>query len=416
MRKNLTTREARRRLKRQHAPHWARVHRGLMLGWRRHTTPSGTWYVRWLADDGKYHQDRLGVADDKAEADGEHFLTYQQALERALKLDRSADGQDKPSAHYTVWDACQNWLDDYKGRSSPAGYIDGGSRLRLRVKDTWLGRLELNGGLKTRHLERWVHEVAQSNPVRRGKELDYDRNDPEAVRKRRSSARKTWSLLRAALNRAYSHDKAKSPEAWRRFKFPFKNVDAAKIKPLDVKTVKLIIRHCDPDFRPVLEGAMSTGARYGELIAMRVGDYHPDSATVELRITKSAKPRMVPLTDDGVNLFERLTAGRKRDERMLTREDGSPWRPGHQARRMRAACERAGVDHIGIHMLRHAYGGLLAQQNVPLQVIAVAMGHADSRMTEKHYAHLQPDFVADTIRAAMPKLGFKRGKVRRIGA
>ena len=121
MRKNLTTREARRRLKRQHAPHWARVHRGLMLGWRRHTTPSGTWYVRWLADDGKYHQDRLGVADDKAEADGEHFLTYQQALERALKLDRSADGQDKPSAHYTVWDACQNWLDDYKGRSSPAG-------------------------------------------------------------------------------------------------------------------------------------------------------------------------------------------------------------------------------------------------------------------------------------------------------
>ncbi len=125
---------------------------------------------------------------------------------------------------------------------------------------------------------------------------------------------------------------------------------------------------------------------------------------------------MVPLTDDGVNLFERLTAGRKRDERMLAREDGSPWWPGHQARRMRAACERAGVDHIGIHMLRHAYGGLLAQQNVPLQVIAVAMGHADSRMTEKHYAHLQPDFVADTIRAAMPKLGFKRGKVRRIVA
>ena len=99
----------------------------------------------------------------------------------------------------------------------------------------------------------------------------------------------------------------------------------------------------------------------------------------------------------------------------LNCEDGNPWRPGHQARRMRAACERAGVDHVGIHMLRHAYGGLLAQEGVPLQVIAVAMGHSDSRMTEKHYAHLQPDFVADTIRANMPKLGFKRGKVQRIG-
>ncbi len=292
MHKSLTTREARRRLKRQHPPHWSRVHRGLILGWRRHATPSGTWYLRWLGEDGKYHQDRLGMADDdpKAEADGEHILSSQQALERALALDNSVDEQGKPAAHFTVWDACQYWLDDYKGRTSHACYVEAGSRLRLRVKDTWLGRLELNngGGLKTRHLQRWLREVAQANPVRRGKELHYDRDDPEAVRKRRSSTRKTWNLLRAALYHAYFNDKAKSPNEWRRLKFPWKNVDAARIQPLDVGAVKLIIRHCEPEFRPVLEGAMATGARYGELIAMRVGDYHPDSATVELRTTKSA--------------------------------------------------------------------------------------------------------------------------------
>ena len=38
-------------------------------------------------------------------------------------------------------------------------------------------------------------------------------------------------------------------------------------------------------------------------------------------------------------------------------------------------------------------------------VIAAQLGHADTRMTEKHYAHLAPSYVADTIRAQFPTLG-----------
>jgi hypothetical protein len=32
-------------------------------------------------------------------------------------------------------------------------------------------------------------------------------------------------------------------------------------------------------------------------------------------------------------------------------------------------------------------------------------GHADTRMTEKHYAHLAPSYVAQAIRANFPRLG-----------
>jgi hypothetical protein len=38
-------------------------------------------------------------------------------------------------------------------------------------------------------------------------------------------------------------------------------------------------------------------------------------------------------------------------------------------------------------------------------VIAEQLGHADTRMTEKHYAHLAPSYVADTIRAHFPTFG-----------
>jgi hypothetical protein len=42
---------------------------------------------------------------------------------------------------------------------------------------------------------------------------------------------------------------------------------------------------------------------------------------------------------------------------------------------------------------------------VPMGVIAAQLGHQDTRMTEKHYAHLAPSYVADTIRAHFPVLG-----------
>jgi len=43
----------------------------------------------------------------------------------------------------------------------------------------------------------------------------------------------------------------------------------------------------------------------------------------------------------------------------------------------------------------------------PLMVVAKNLGHADTRMVEKHYGHLAPSFVADAIRAAAPSFGFK---------
>jgi hypothetical protein len=44
---------------------------------------------------------------------------------------------------------------------------------------------------------------------------------------------------------------------------------------------------------------------------------------------------------------------------------------------------------------------------VPMAVIARQLGHADTRMTEKHYAHLAPSYVAQTIRQNFPILGLE---------
>jgi len=37
--------------------------------------------------------------------------------------------------------------------------------------------------------------------------------------------------------------------------------------------------------------------------------------------------------------------------------------------------------------------------------VASALGYADARMTEKHYAHLAPSHVAQLIRDNLPQMG-----------
>ena len=44
-------------------------------------------------------------------------------------------------------------------------------------------------------------------------------------------------------------------------------------------------------------------------------------------------------------------------------------------------------------------------RGVALPVIAAQLGHSDSQMVERHYGHLAPSYVADTVRAAFGTMG-----------
>lgn len=57
------------------------------------------------------------------------------------------------------------------------------------------------------------------------------------------------------------------------------------------------------------------------------------------------------------------------------------------------------------HDLRRTYGARLARAGVPMSVVAQALGHADERITRKHYAHLAPSYVSETVREHAAGLG-----------
>ncbi len=206
-----------------------------------------------------------------------------------------------------------------------------------------------------------------------------------------------FTVLKAALNHAFNEGRVGSDDAWRRVK-PFREVDAAVLRYLSAAECKRLVNACPSDFRALVQAGLATGCRYGELIRMYVSDFNLEAGTVSVRLAKGGKIRHVTLAEEGRALFASLSAGRASRELIFLRADGNPWGPSHQQRPLAEASRIAAVEPAAtFHVLRHTYGSSLAMKGVPMGVIAAQLGHSGTRMTEKHYAHLAPSYVADTF-------------------
>ena len=216
-------------------------------------------------------------------------------------------------------------------------------------------------------------------------------------------------MLKAGLNRAWRLGNVTSDAAWRRVE-PFHGVDSARIRYLTIAEAKRFTNTCAPDFRAMVQAALATGARYGQLAALTVSDFNPDNGTLRLRTRKGKGREKIyhaVLAAEGVKLFRTHCAGRAPTDLIFPKEDGSKWGTSHQLREMIEACERAKIEPpIGFHQLRHTWASHAVMNGVPLLVVAKNLGHSDTRMVELHYGHLAPSYVADAIRAGAPKFGF----------
>jgi integrase len=153
------------------------------------------------------------------------------------------------------------------------------------------------------------------------------------------------------------------------------------------------------------KAAILTGARYGELIRLNAGDVDLDSGTIHIRESKAGKPRFIPLTSEAKQHLAQHIIGTGAGAPVFTRSDGRRWKKSEQARPLAAACRNARIDPpITFHGLRDTFASTLAMSGAPMPVIAAILGHADTRVTERHYAHLAPSYVAQTLRAHFPPI------------
>lgn len=409
----LETRNARKYLRPCKNGYWRSLTIGCHIGYFRRTG-GGIWVARrHRSGTSKYYQHKLGLADDVLDADGTQVLDFQQAQTKAREwLGILGVGTGGRQDLYTVGDALDDYVKTFTGKSLDKTVYTIERHIRPRFGKRPVCELT------TAELRQFQTELALRKSVYRVNRNGIARERPQdadSARRGKANANRILTPLKAALNRAFNDGRVPDDTAWRRVK-PFKKVSAARIRYFTPAEVSSLLAAADPWFRAVLQAALFTGARWSEIHQMKARDVDLQTGTILFPETKSGRPRYVHLTDEALRFFARQCAGKSMNDQVFLNQHGRVMRLSHQIRPMRETCERARVEPAGFHILRHTYGSTLAMAGVPLAVIAEALGHADERITRKHYAHLCPSYVRDAVRAGLGSLGvFMPPRPRLIG-
>jgi len=406
---NLASRDARRKLADRAKPYWRLVEPGRHVGYYKGSR-GGSWIARAFQGAGKYAERTLGLADDTSPADGIAILDFKQALDTARTWfhENHPETRGTHTGPYTVNRATTDYMKWFRDNRKSANETQ-------RSIDAFilppLGKVEARA-LTTAQIRSWLSELANSPPrirsIKGGKPKfrEFDAKDAEARRKRQSTANRVLTVLKAVLNHAWREGKITNDAAWRRVT-PYKGVEEARLRYLSQEECVRLVNACDPDFRPLVQAALFTGCRYGELIALRVADFNADAGTLLIRQSKSGKSRHVVLTEKGQAFFSVLASKGNTDDILLLRADTAAWGKSHQTRPLADACKNGRINpSANFHALRHTYASHMVMAGIPLIVVAQNLGHADTRMVEKHYAHLTPNFSATAIRSAAADLGY----------
>jgi integrase len=355
----IDTRSAREKLSARREPYWTVLSAGCALGYRK-GAKGGTWIAKFRDGDGKRYLEALGAADDARDPDGLSAFSFAQAQERARawfarKAREQAGDFAPPDRPYTVADALSDYRADYLRRGGKA--VDRLDKSAAAWITPGLGAVELAKLTKARIIA-WHQKIAETparlrtrpGEVQKHREVD---GNPKAVRRRRSTANRVMTILKAALNHAHREGKCANDDAWRTVR-AFREADAARLRYLSDDEARRLTNACAADFRALVTAALLTGCRYGELTVMTIDDFNPDAGTLRVRASKSGKPRHVVLTQEGRDFVSQRAVGKPGSAHLFVRGNGKPWGKSEQQRPLSAACTAAKIDPpVNFHGLRH---------------------------------------------------------------
>jgi integrase len=162
----------------------------------------------------------------------------------------------------------------------------------------------------------------------------------------------------------------------------------------------------------LLEVAAATGARRGEVLAVRWSDFQDRREMVitrsltqtrrglEFKGTKTEKPRRVELPP---SVLTPLELHRQQQERfrqqfgadyrtdldlVFANPDGTPLKPNSVSASVSLLCRRLGLPRgASLHTLRHTHGSFLLADGVDLATVSERLGHSSVRVTADIYSH-----------------------------
>ena len=145
------------------------------------------------------------------------------------------------------------------------------------------------------------------------------------------------------------------------------------------------------DIRPLLIVALNTGARLGELKALRWVDVDLDHAVMSFPVTKAGRRRDIRINRDVVTALRGIP---RESEHVFAGPGGGPisdLRTGFVR-----VCKDAGLPGLRFHDLRHTFASHAIMAGIPMETVKTLLGHSTFSMVAR-YAHLSDQHMADAV-------------------
>lgn len=145
----------------------------------------------------------------------------------------------------------------------------------------------------------------------------------------------------------------------------------------------------NPWVKPIVQLAIETAMRRGELLSLRWPDVDLEKQTAHLRSTKNGESRTVPLSRAAIGVLAVLP--RSIDGRVF------PTTADALKKGFTRACARAGIEELRFHDLRHEATSRLFELGVfDMMEVATITGHKTLAMLRR-YTHLRAERLAQKL-------------------
>jgi integrase len=200
--------------------------------------------------------------------------------------------------------------------------------------------------------------------------------------------------------------------AGRRITFnPFSGVrfpEADPRPPLADKDLNKLMKKAHFRFRRFLEFLRLTGRRIGEVFNLKWEhiDWDNGYAILPWQLHKSGKrtkkPLTIALTPEAIALLREIEDDDHFEGVIFRNTQGNPWRRNALGLYLRRLKEKLGLDtKATLHGIRHQVATEAIRGGANLVYLSKALGHANTLITQKQYAHVDTDY--DAQREALAK-------------
>jgi integrase len=165
----------------------------------------------------------------------------------------------------------------------------------------------------------------------------------------------------------------------------------ARLRFLTEKEIPIILEACATHLRPLVEMALLTGMRRGELFGLTWDMIVNGNIHLPGWLTKNSNPRNIPISRSLAQILDGLRRKNQlKSKYVFCNEQGGRLLDIRAA--FQGACRRAGIEDFTFHDLRHTFASHLVMAGRPLKEVCELLGHKDIQMTMR-YAHLAPEYL-----------------------